>query len=61
MRSFSGRLPRWLLTIINASGYLQRQTHEGNPNAVLANRKIRCVYAVLANKTIRFILLANTA
>ena len=29
----------------------------GNPNAVLANRIIRCIYAVLANKIIGFIYL----
>ena len=29
-------------------------TITGNPNVVLANRKIRCIYAVLANKIMIF-------
>ena len=34
-------------------------TITGNPNAVLADRKIRCIYAVLANKIVIYIYLCS--
>ena len=45
---------RYLITKLQVE-----HTITGNPNAVLANRKIRCIYAVLANKIIICVYLCS--